>query len=83
MSGLGCSLAAMSRWSWTATARAVPLQERIAGDLDGAGATARVIDLASDREDGYDLTDWLADRRHDALSELALALGAPAGSELA
>jgi hypothetical protein len=42
-----------------------------------------VIDLASDREDGYDLTDWLADRRHDALSELALALGAPAGSELA
>jgi DNA primase len=30
--------------------------ERIAGDLDGAGATARVIDLAPGREDGYDLT---------------------------
>lgn len=43
----------------------------------------RVVDLAPDREDGYDLTDWLAERRHVAVRELACALGAPAGSELA
>jgi hypothetical protein len=36
--------------------------ERIAGDLDAAGATARVIDLRPGRDDGYDLTDWLAER---------------------
>jgi hypothetical protein len=56
---------------------------RIAGDLDAAGAAARVIDLGPGGEDGYDLTDWLADRRHVAVRELACALGAPAGSELA
>ena len=52
---------------------------RIANDLEAAGATARVIDLARERDDGYDLTDWLADRRHIALRELACTLGAPAG----
>jgi hypothetical protein len=57
--------------------------QRIAGDLDAAGATARVIDLPPDRDDGYDLTDWLGERRHVAVRELACALGAPAGSEVA
>ena len=57
--------------------------QRIAGDLDAAGAIARVVDLAPDREDGYDLTDWLAERRDAAVSELTCALGAGAGSELA
>jgi hypothetical protein len=65
------------------TARVARLRGRIAGDLDAAGAAARVIDLAPGREDGYDLTDWLADRRHVAVRELACALGASAGSELA
>jgi hypothetical protein len=53
---------------------------------DGAQTFDRiggVVDLAPDREDGYDLTDWLAERRHVAVRELACALGAPAGSELA
>jgi hypothetical protein len=57
--------------------------QRIAGDLDAAGATGRVIDLAPDREDGYDLTDWLADRRHDALRELTSALGGLGGGVVA
>jgi DNA primase len=57
--------------------------QRIAGDLDAAGAAARVIDLAPGRADGYDLTDWLADRRDLARRKLASALGAPASSEVA
>ncbi len=56
--------------------------QRIAADLDAAGAVARVIDLAPGRADGYDLTDWLADRRDLALGDLAGALGAPASSEV-
>jgi hypothetical protein len=31
--------------------------------------------------DGYDLTDWLDDRRHVDLSELAAAVGAPVASK--
>jgi len=57
--------------------------QRIAADLDAAGAVARVIDLAPGRADGYDLTDWLADRRDLAVRELAGALGVPASSEVA
>lgn len=33
--------------------------ERIAGDLECHGAVARVVELAADRDDGYDLSDWL------------------------
>lgn len=35
-------------------------------------AVVRVLDLAADRSDGYDLTDWLKER---TLPEVALALG--------
>lgn len=57
--------------------------QRIAADLDAAGAVARVTDLVPGRVDGYDLTDWLADRRDLALAELADALGAPTSTEVA
>jgi DNA primase len=57
--------------------------QRIAADLDAAGAVARVIYLPPGRADGYDPTDWLADRRDLAVTELAGALGAPIGSEVA
>jgi len=32
---------------------------RIAADLKVAGVRGSIIDLARDRQDGYDLTDWL------------------------
>jgi hypothetical protein len=54
-----------------------------AGDLDAAGATARMIDLAPGRDDGYDLTDWLGERRQLVLTELTCALDGSASSELA
>jgi hypothetical protein len=57
--------------------------QRITADLHAAGAVARVVDLAPGRADGYDLTDWLADRRDLALGELAGTLGAPASREVA
>jgi DNA primase len=57
--------------------------QRIAADLQAAGAVARVIDLAPGREDGYDLTDWLADHRHVAVGELAVALGARVAGRVA
>ena len=36
---------------------------RIAGDLKAAGVRGSVIDLARERQSGYDLTDWLNARR--------------------
>lgn len=33
---------------------------RIAGELTDAGATVISLDLSPERDDGYDLTDWLA-----------------------
>ena len=47
---------------------------RIACDLQAAGAIARVIDLAPGRDDGYDLTDWLAERDSDPPARLLAAL---------
>lgn len=32
---------------------------RIADDLKAAGVRGSIVDLAADRHDGYDLTDWL------------------------
>jgi DNA primase len=43
----------------------------IANDLSSVGVV-RVHDLAPDRNDGYDLTDWLQERTP---SQVALALG--------
>jgi hypothetical protein len=48
--------------------------ERVAGDLQAAGAIARVVDLAPGRDDGYDLTDWLAERDRDPPARLLAAL---------
>ena len=44
---------------------------RVAGDLQAAGAIARMVDLAPGRDDGYDLTDWLAERDSDPARLLA------------
>ena len=51
---------------------------RIAGDLKAAGVRGSVIDLARERQDGYDLTDWLNARPDLTGAELRRALGAPA-----
>lgn len=47
---------------------------RVAGDLQAAGAIARMVDLAPGRDDGYDLTDWLAERDSDPPACLLAAL---------
>ena len=51
---------------------------RIAGDLKAAGVRGSIIDLARERQDGYDLTDWLNARPDLTGAELRRALGAPA-----
>ena len=38
---------------------------RIVADLEAGGVTARAVDLAPGRADGYDLTDWLSDQPLD------------------
>jgi DNA primase len=43
------------------------LAERIADDLRDVVDELLAVDLAPDRDDGYDLTDWLLDRRAPAL----------------
>jgi DNA primase len=50
---------------------------RIAGDLNAAGVRGSVVDLARRRADGYDLTEWLAERERLGGRELRRALGAP------
>jgi hypothetical protein len=40
---------------------------RMADDLAHAGADARIVDLAPDRDDGYDLSDWLGAGNNPAL----------------
>src|SRR5450631_2360533 len=47
---------------------------RVAGDLQAAGAIARMVDLAPGRDDGYDLTDWLVERDSDPPACLLAAL---------
>ena len=49
--------------------------ERIHEDLADAGATPTVVDLAAERADGYDLTDWLLARKDAPVRELAAELG--------
>ena len=48
---------------------------RIADDLKLAGVHGSIIDLAPDREDGYDLADWLSDRRDWPVERMRAALG--------
>ena len=50
---------------------------RIAGDLKAAGVRGSIVDLAPDRHDGYDLTDWLDERRGQARERVRTGLGAP------
>ena len=48
---------------------------RIASDLKAAGVRGSIIDLAPFRSDGYDLTDWLDDRRGWPPARIRAALG--------
>jgi len=50
---------------------------RIAADLKAAGVCGSVIDLASRRHDGYDLTDWLSSSPELHGAQLRRGLGAP------
>ena len=50
---------------------------RIAADLRAAGVRGGIVDLARARTDGYDLTEWLAERPNLGAQELRRALGAP------
>jgi DNA primase len=50
---------------------------RIAGDLKAAGVRGSVVDLAPDRQDGYDLTEWLDERRGLACERVRAGLAAP------
>lgn len=48
---------------------------RISSDLKAAGVGGAVIDLDPGRDDGYDLTGWLDDRRGWPLERIRAALG--------
>ena len=50
---------------------------RIAADLKAVGVRGSIVDLARGRADGYDLTDWLAERHDLGAHELRRALAAP------
>ena len=50
---------------------------RIAADLKPAGVRGSIVDLARGRTDGYDLTEWLAERGELGAQELRRALEAP------
>ena len=50
---------------------------RLADDLKVAGVRGSIVDLARTRTDGYDLTEWLAERESLGVRELRRALGAP------
>jgi hypothetical protein len=59
---------------------------RIADDLTRAGAHARIVDLAPERDDGYDLSDWLHSGKNPQLlsahsyeSEAHLRIARPGG----
>jgi hypothetical protein len=48
---------------------------QIAGNLKSAGVHGSIIELARDRDDGYDLTDWLSDHRGWPVERICGALG--------
>jgi Toprim-like len=49
---------------------------RIAADLRAAGVRGSIVDLACGRADGYDLTEWLAERESLRAQELRRMLAA-------
>ena len=51
---------------------------RIAADLRAAGVRGGIVDLARARTDGYDLTEWLAERANLGAQELRARWGRPA-----
>jgi hypothetical protein len=51
--------------------------DRIARDLKAADVRGSVVDLAPDRQDGYDLTEWLDGRRGLARERVRAGLAAP------
>jgi hypothetical protein len=75
--GRRCSPVGMSRSCSIATRQGGTPPLGFAADLKAAGVRGSVIDLASRRHDGYDLTDWLASRPELHGAELCWALGAP------
>ena len=50
---------------------------RVADDLMAAGVRGSIVDLAPDRQDGYDLTEWLDERRGVARERVRAGLAAP------
>lgn len=50
---------------------------RIAEDLSHAGVERRIVDLAPDRRDGFDLTEWLDAQHQLPRTRLPTLLGAP------
>ena len=54
---------------------------QITGDLKGIGVSGSIIDLDPRRQDGYDLTDWQADRERLTLDGLRVQLGAATGTQ--
>jgi len=50
---------------------------RIAAHPKAAGVRGSIVDLARGRTDGYDLTEWLAERENLGAQELRRALGMP------
>jgi hypothetical protein len=50
---------------------------RIAEDLKRAGVRGSIVDLAPNRHDGYDLTEWLDDRLGVPRERVRAGLGAP------
>jgi len=50
---------------------------RITRDLKAAGVRGSIVDLAPDRDDGYDLSDWLHERRSVPRERAGLAAPDP------
>ena len=75
--GAAACRAATSRSCSIATGRGETRPRRIADDLKAAGVRGSIVDLARARADGYDLTEWLAERESLGVRELRRALGAP------
>lgn len=46
--------------------------EKIAAELNTEGIETRIVDLGQGQAKGYDLSDWIADRRRDGLKDEAV-----------